>query len=262
MSPSPHATAFGTAADAYDRYRLEPAPEAVDWVLRPGDRDVVDVGAGTGQLTRRLLARGLRVTAVEPDAEMRQALAGRVSGATVLAGVAEALPLPGESQDAVISHAAAHWFDPHRSTGEAARVLRPGGCLAALRTGVDPDVDWLNELWARLEPDPRDRRPGGRARISFATVTARIARSRGAWLFGRSGAPFEHQETHEVRFSRDLTPAELVGWAGTYSGLLVLSSDERQTRLDQVRQMIEARFAAGGAVSVSLRTTGWRAERR
>jgi SAM-dependent methyltransferase len=65
------ARSFGAAAGQYDRGRPTYPEDAVDWLLPGGARKVLDLGAGTGQLTRRLVARGLDVVAVEPSEGMR-----------------------------------------------------------------------------------------------------------------------------------------------------------------------------------------------
>ncbi len=88
---------------------------------------MVDLAAGTGKLTRPLLATGAEVVAVEPVAEMRAVLA---AGARALDGTAEAMPLPTESADAVVVAQAFHWFDGDAALAEIHRVLRPGGALA------------------------------------------------------------------------------------------------------------------------------------
>ena len=90
---------------------------------------VADVGAGTGKLSRVLLAAGHEVTAVEPSAEMLAELVAAVPGVRGLLGRGEALPLPDASVDAVTYAQAWHWVEPEVGCAEAARVLRPGGVL-------------------------------------------------------------------------------------------------------------------------------------
>lgn len=99
--------------------------------LRTG-RVVVDVGAGTGKLTRALVATGAEVLAVEPVAAMRSVLEREVPSARVLEGTAEALPLADASSDVIVAAAAFHWFDGPRALAEFHRVLRPGGGLALI----------------------------------------------------------------------------------------------------------------------------------
>ncbi|MGZ4441096.1 MAG: class I SAM-dependent methyltransferase [Gaiellaceae bacterium] len=98
---------------------------------------VVDVGAGTGKLTRDLVPTGARVIAVEPLAEMRAQLEEAVPGAQVVAGSAEELPLPDGSVNAVVAASAFHWFDTERTLAEIHRVLVPGGALATVGNGRD-----------------------------------------------------------------------------------------------------------------------------
>jgi ubiquinone/menaquinone biosynthesis C-methylase UbiE len=120
------AVGFARSADAYERGRPEYPAAAIEHVraLVPGKR-VLDLAAGTGKLTRPLLAAGLDVIAVEPVAEMRALLP--VAG---LAGTAEAIPLEDGSVDGVTVGQAFHWFAGDAALAEIARVLRPGGVLA------------------------------------------------------------------------------------------------------------------------------------
>src|SRR5579885_2647743 len=124
------AAGFGAAADVYERARPSYPQAAVDWLvaragLGPG-RTVVDVGAGTGKLTRLLVPTGARVVAVEPLPEMR----ALIEGAEVLEGTAEELPLDDASADVITVAQAFHWFDHDRALPELHRVLRPVGVLA------------------------------------------------------------------------------------------------------------------------------------
>jgi SAM-dependent methyltransferase len=133
-SPNPVARAgYARSAPAYERGRPGYPPAAVDFLaarlpLGPG-RTAVDLAAGTGKLTRPLLATGAEVVAVEPVAEMRAVLP---AGARALDGTAEAIPLTTASADAVAVAQAFHWFDGDAALAEIHRVLRPGCALALL----------------------------------------------------------------------------------------------------------------------------------
>lgn len=139
-------TSFGQAAALYDRIRPDYPLDAVRWMVGDAPVHVVDVGAGTGKLTRALVAAGHRVTAVEPDAGMRAQLAASTPGVTVLDGSAERVPLPDGSVDAVVAGQAFHWFDLDRAPAELARVLRPGGVLAPVWNLRDESVAWVARL--------------------------------------------------------------------------------------------------------------------
>ena len=114
---------FGSVATDYDRYRPSPPPQALDWLIPPGARAVLDLAAGTGAVTRELVGRAPRVIAVEPDERMRAVLTARCPEAEVLAGRGEDIPLPDASVDAVVISAAWHWLDPERAVPEITRVL-------------------------------------------------------------------------------------------------------------------------------------------
>lgn len=124
---------FSNRADDYARYRPTYPREAIDALLdglgAPATLLAVDVGAGTGISSRLLAERGLRVVAVEPNREMRDAAAPdpRVS---FLDGSAEHLPVADGAADLVLAAQAFHWFRAEPSVREMARALRAGGRLA------------------------------------------------------------------------------------------------------------------------------------
>jgi SAM-dependent methyltransferase len=105
---------------------------------------VLDLGAGTGKLTRALLEQGLDVTAVEPQRLLREILAAGVGPERVREGFAEAIPLADSCVAAVTVADAFHWFDHPRALAEIRRVLRPAGGLAVLTT----TPDWSGASWA------------------------------------------------------------------------------------------------------------------
>ena len=93
------------------------------------DATVLDLGAGTGKLTRALVPRFARVVAVEPDEAMLAVLGEVVSGAEGRQGSAEDIPLDDASVEAVFSGEAFHWFATPEALAEIVRVLRPRGAL-------------------------------------------------------------------------------------------------------------------------------------
>ena len=93
------------------------------------DATVLDLGAGTGKLTRALVPRFARVVAVEPDEAMLAVLGEVVSGAEGRQGSAEDIPLEDASVEAVFSGEAFHWFATPEALAEIVRVLRPRGAL-------------------------------------------------------------------------------------------------------------------------------------
>jgi SAM-dependent methyltransferase len=126
--------AFGRAAREYEHGRPEWPAELVDRVIERlglGPRaTALDLGAGTGKLTRALVPRFAHVYAVEPDDAMRSVLEEVVPGAEARVGHAGAIPLGPEAVDAVFSAEAFHWFATSETIAELERVLAPAGGLA------------------------------------------------------------------------------------------------------------------------------------
>jgi SAM-dependent methyltransferase len=139
-------TSFAEVADAYERGRPTYPEDAVRWLAGDEPRDVVDLGAGTGKLTRALVALGHRVTAIEPLPEMLELLPATAPGAFAILGNAEIIPLPDASTDVVTSAQAFHWFDHAAALPEIARVLRPGGRLAIVWNVRAEREPWLKRL--------------------------------------------------------------------------------------------------------------------
>src|SRR5215216_6493004 len=104
-----HRTSFGAAADMYEQARPDYPPEAVEWITGTEPRRVLDLGAGTGKLTRQLVAARHDVVAVEPLGEMRAALVARTPSVMALDGTAESIPLGDASVDVVVAGQAYHW---------------------------------------------------------------------------------------------------------------------------------------------------------
>lgn len=151
------ATSFALVADSYERGRPGYPDEAVRWLAGDDPRDVVDLGAGTGKLTRSLVALGHRVTAIEPLPEMLEHIPTAAPGASAILGSAEIIPLPDAFADVVTSAQAFHWFDHAVALPEIARVLRGGGRLALVWNTRDDSELWVAKLSATIGSETIDR---------------------------------------------------------------------------------------------------------
>jgi SAM-dependent methyltransferase len=139
------ARSFDRVADVYEQTRAGYPPAVLDALPLPDDASVLDLGAGTGKLTRVLAARYRDVVAVEPLQNMRAVLERVVPGVPALPGSAERIPLDDASVDGVFVAQAFHWFDKPRALPEIARVLRPRGVFAIVWNGPDEE---------RTDPSP------------------------------------------------------------------------------------------------------------
>ena len=179
------AAGFASAADVYERARPSYPAAAVAWIaeraaLGPG-RTVLDLGAGTGKLTRLLVPTGARVIAVEPLAEMRAKLEEVVPGVVVLEGTAEDLPLGDGSIDVVTCAQAFHWFDLDLALPELHRVLAADGLLVLVwntRDLDDPLQGAIEELlgpYRSVVSAPVRRRLAREARVVAVVRSGRAA---------------------------------------------------------------------------------------
>ena len=230
-----HAVSFARAAGAYERGRPPYPAAAIDWLLPEGARRVLDLGAGTGKLTRLLAGRGLAVTAIEPLAEMREQLNRAVPGVQALAGTAEQIPLPGASVDAVLVAQAWHWVDLPAAVPEVARVLADGGWLGLLWNVRDEREDWV----ARLGEITR-RREGPHA------SSRRISESPAV------GPPFGPVERRDVTWVHHLTPDALMDLIASRSYVITLPASERAAMFAEVDDLLRTHPALAGAGEIAL----------
>ncbi|HEX2175579.1 MAG TPA: class I SAM-dependent methyltransferase [Nocardioidaceae bacterium] len=140
------ARAFGGVAEVYERTRPDYPEEAVRWMVGSAPGRVLELGAGTGKMTARLVAQGHQVVATDPAAPMLEPLRKRVAAAWTVQSTAERIPLLSSSVDAVVAGQAFHWFDAGNALEETARVLRPAGTLALVWNLRDETVPWVRRL--------------------------------------------------------------------------------------------------------------------
>lgn len=242
MPVDPLAEQGFNAATSYELGRPGYAPAAVERVVSElglgATSRVLDLAAGTGQLSRALLPLVGSLVAVEPSAAMRAVLAERVPAAEVLAGEAAGLPLPDEAVDAVVVGEAFHWFAGEPALDEIARVLRPLGGLALLwNVALAAEPRWPVGLSELL----RDLRA--------AAVTADRRYDSGAWRQALERDPrFERLASASAEHVQRLDREGLTAQIASYSYVASLPDAERQTALDQVRELLPAQCA------ITLRT--------
>jgi SAM-dependent methyltransferase len=230
------ASSFGAAAASYAEHRPGYAEAAVRWALEPvRGREplrVLDLAAGTGKLTATLVGLGAEVTAVEPDPAMLAELRRELGSVRSLPGRAEDIPLPDASVDAVLVGQAMHWFDLDRAMPEIARVLTPGGVLAALWNVDDDRVGWVATL-AQISK--------GKSNVTVLRWRDTAARVRQERLAAAGSGLFETAEVGEFENGQPRTADSLLATIATHSNFLVMEEPGRARLLAEVRDFLHAR---------------------
>jgi SAM-dependent methyltransferase len=231
---------FADVADVYERGRPDYPPELVSMVVselgavaRPPAR-VLDLGAGTGKLTRPLVAAGLDVVAVEPLERMRAALASAVGAERVLDGRAEAIPLGDGSLGGAVCGEAFHWFDGARASDELARVLAPGATLVLVwLINQGDEGPWTSGVRALLEPLwARSRHP--------SIVEGRRAEAL------EPHPSFGPMRRWELAFEDVLDREGMLAWFASFSVVGALPDGERAELLGRVAELLDRHGAADG----------------
>jgi ubiquinone/menaquinone biosynthesis C-methylase UbiE len=232
----PESRGFELIADAYERARPGYPREVVDWIAERlglgSGRTVLDLGAGTGKLSRSLVATGARVLALEPGDEMRARLAATVPEAEPIAAGVESIPLPNASVDAATAGQSFHWFRLAEAVPEVHRVLRQGGGLALIWNERDPDDPLQREFAELLLPFI----PSGRRR-------GRVAERGWREAIDESGL-FTPIEERQTRFADELDADALVDRMGTVSFVASASPSKRA----ELERGLRAFAAAAGDV--------------
>lgn len=232
---------FDAAPWLYDRYRPGYPTAAVEAFLelaelRSGSR-VLEIGAGTGQLTMPLVRRGIAVTALEPGPRMAAILSHRLeeyADARVIGSRFEEADVGRASFDAVVAATAFHWIDPVARYQRAAAVLRPGGALALLRNdhalsdssaayylGARPIYERLApEIGPPFQPPLEQDVPSLRDEMAASGLFELIDERRFGW-------------------NRAFTSSELIGLLRTYSNHRALGAPARKALLEAIRTFVE-----------------------
>jgi ubiquinone/menaquinone biosynthesis C-methylase UbiE len=212
------AASFDRAADVYERARPEYPEDAVDWLIPPDAKTVLDLGAGTGKLTRALAARGLDVIAVDPSPKMLAQLSNSLPGAVVHEGTAEDIPIADASVDAVFAAQAWHWVDQDVALPSVARVLKPGGTLGLVWNIRDESTPWVKRL-------------------------SEIVHSSNAEIFVEEGkikrGPFGEIETAEFSWAQEFDRSRLIELVRSRSYFITAPEAERTRILVEVNKLVD-----------------------
>jgi len=199
---------------------------------------VLDLGAGTGKLTRALLKTGARVIAVEPGDAMRAELEQAAPAAEALRGSAEEIPLPEGSVDAITIGQAFHWFRQDEAIPELHRVLRSGGGVALVWNLRDQDSPLQREISELIEPFVPSERPDAEE------WPRPLAESK---LFG----PLEERR---FSFVEELDADRLAERIGSVSFVAAARPDERRELDSSLRRVAES---LGGRVAFPYVTAAY-----
>jgi len=234
---------FNARADEY-RLARPPYPERVYDLLAqrcglgPGTR-IVEIGAGTGQATGELLARGADVVAVEPGAALAAHLRADLPGARVVTADFETADLPEAAFDLAVSATAFHWVRTEVALPKLARVLRPGGWLAVWWTvftdhGRSSEFRrGLDALYRRFLPhEPLDRPPGP---LGVESWSAELAH----------GGFFGPVEVELIAWQNQLTRESAQRLFGSFPNVNELAAPDRLALLDAIGSLVDS---LGGTV--------------
>ncbi|MFE7576512.1 class I SAM-dependent methyltransferase [Streptomyces sp. NPDC057521] len=191
----------------------------------------LDVGAGTGIATRRLLDRGARVVAVEPGPGMAAQLRRDLPDAPLVQGDGNRLPFAAASADLITYAQSWHWTDPARAGAEARRVLRPGGALALWWNVTDNTVPWLAAQEERL--------------VRFFGVGAEHLGPRRAAAQDRDLPPDLDFTYRRVPWTRRVPLATHLDNLGSHSAFLTIDDEAARGFLAEERERLLAEFPDG-----------------
>jgi SAM-dependent methyltransferase len=250
---------FDVWADEY-RTARPPYPDRVydllvECGLGPGCR-VVEVGPGTGQATRELLARGASVLAVEPGANLAAHLTADLGSARlqVIVSEIESVELAPEQFDLAVSATAFHWVNAEVAVPKLARALRPGGWLAVW-WNVYGDPDRLTPFRAALDQLYRRRLPQEHRELTAIPDAMQVADRTAELARGGFQSPVRAEL---IRWEHQLTSAGARRLFGSFSNLNELPAEERSSFLDSIAAIIDE---LGGVVADPYVTAVYLAQR-
>ncbi|MFZ0248481.1 MAG: class I SAM-dependent methyltransferase [Acidimicrobiales bacterium] len=235
---------YGADASGYDAGRPD-YPESVYAVLvescgLQAGVDVVECGPGSGQVTRRLVAAGARVVAVEPDPGMRTFLRQILPAPDVeiIQATFEDAPLARDHFDLMVAATSFHWVDQTVGLNKVMDALRPGGWAAIWWTifGDPLRPDTFNEVLTELlGRDPGHQAPGSRFQLDEGSRRADL-----------TSAGFENVSSNRIEWTASMSTESTRALYNTMINVRCLPEAERARILDAIESVVDDRF--GGFV--------------
>jgi SAM-dependent methyltransferase len=249
---------FNTLADDYARFRTSYSAELFDAILAyahmsAGGR-ILDLACGTGLGMTSYIERGHAVVGVDiAPAMIEQARRTMplAEGIEFVLGKAEALPFDDASFDLVSCAQGFHWFEPHAAFAQCARVLRPGGALAAFWKHAARDDaftfvaeqiirEWMGDEAAMRSRDHADEHESGWDVFWQYVSAAGSAVDRRDFVDGQ-------EQVFEFSLAR--TPEEFVGYQRSREKVRAVLGDRREEFLAELDRRLRKRWPAGVPVA-------------
>ena len=243
---------FNEAAEIYDRVRPSYPADLFDVLLQmlPSEPRVVEVGPGTGQATKDLLARGASVLAIEIGPAMATRLRSNLPSdrLTVIVGDFEVVDILAGTADAVFSATAYHWISQKAQTDRPAVVLRPGGVMAI----VDLiQVDSRDDAGFFAAAQPIYERYGQRHTGPPAPTRGNVDPAIRAVL--EADRRFDSVAVRLYDWNQTYNASECRDLMLSYSGTQMMNESDRAGLLDEMESLVRNDF--GGAVTRPLVVT-------
>jgi SAM-dependent methyltransferase len=221
---------FDTVAELYERARPTYPDELVDdLVAAIGGRRVLEIGSGTGKLTRSLVARDLDVTCIEPGANLAAVARRVVPDARIVEARFEDW-VPDGSHDGVCCATAWHWLDADVAAPKVHSLLPAGGVLAVIGThhvcppGHDPFFREIQRVYASFGDGIDDLPDVGDIRHDDAIAL-------------RATGLFDVEDRSYLRVI-EYDAETYIEVLKTYSGHIVMTDEQRVTLFDAVREIV------------------------
>ena len=232
---------FNEAVEVYDEVRPSYPDEVFDelFVLLPPEPEIVEVGPGTGQATKSLVARGASVRAIEIGPAMADRLRSSLPTDRLLVSVAdfEEVMVPVASADAVFSATAYHWISRSAQTDRPAAILRPGGVVAIVDL---VQVDSLEDLGFFAACTPIYERYGQGHRGPPAPARENVDPEIRSTL--DADARFAHVTVRRYDWDQTYIASDYRKLMQSYSGTQMMNNSDRAGLLDDMEAFIRSEF--------------------